>query len=150
MHRIATTGIPGRCPGSINNNNDRLRKLYAEIRDLAVVMDPTQESNFTANVRLMAGENLLPQDWVNGARVAVADIVERKLLASDTGWVTKTKRICYLRQTRTVKFFETVPLAAIGSFLDYEELIWDGQSFQQSASPDGYTYHLTRSIDSGD
>jgi len=133
----------------MDNNNDRLRKLYAEIRDLAVVMDPTQESNFTANARLMAGEKLSPRGWVDGAKAAM-EYIERQLLEVDTWWITKTNRGCYLRQTRTIKFFETVPLAAIGSFLDYEELIWDGQSFQQSASPDGYTYHLTRSIDSGD
>jgi hypothetical protein len=127
-------------------NNDRLRKIYAQIRDLAIAMDPSQADNFTANVRLAAGENLTPQDWVEGAKAFVSVYVKAKLLESDTGWVTTTSRGCYLRQTRTVAFKDGISLASKTAFFDYELAIWDGQEFQ-SHGKDPH-YRMVRAIDS--
>lgn len=129
------------------DNTDRLRKLYAEIRNYAIRMDPSMRDNFTANVRLMAGESLTPQAWVEGAKAAMVGI-QRKLLESDTTWVTTTKRICYLRQTRTVTFQSWVSYEAKQAFVNYERSIWDGQDFQcDGVDP---CYHMIRAIDSGD
>jgi len=130
-------------------NADRLHNLYAQIRDLAVIMDPTQAANFTANVRLMAGENLSPQAWVDGAKAAVSNI-QRRLLEYDTGWETESSRGCYLRRSRTVKFHPHISIQVKKAFVAYERLIWDGQSFYQSASHDGDVLDMISAIDSGD
>lgn len=128
-------------------NNDRLHKLYVEIRDLAVIMDPSQVDNFTANVRLMAGENLSPQAWVDGAKAAL-EYIERQIFESDTGWITTINRRCYLQQTRSVVFREGVTFGARSAFFCYERLIWDGQEFRAEG---GLTsFRMFRAIDSGD